>query len=94
MFFAWRLRFLPVVLDVSLRGLSSVMRRVVRVAMSEVGVVCGLLVVTGFVVFGGFLVMPSSVLVMFGGLVMVFGCLIGHEDLLVREATPAGMKSR
>jgi hypothetical protein len=76
------LRFRSVVLDVRLCGFGGVVRRVLRVAVRDVGVVSGLLVVAVRVVHGSFLVMPGRVLVMFGSLVMVFSRVIAHGDLL------------
>jgi hypothetical protein len=52
------------------------------VAVCEVRMVRGLLVVPSLIVFCRFLVMPSGVLMMFGGLRMMCCCLICHLILL------------
>ncbi len=48
----------------------------------NVRVMCRLFVLTGLMMLGSFLVMPRRVLVMFGGLPVMFSSLLGHAILL------------
>ncbi len=64
--------------DVLLGRFRGVMRSVMEVALSRVGVVRRGLVIAGFVMFGGLAMMSSGVLVVLGCLGMMFCCLLGH----------------
>jgi hypothetical protein len=54
---------------------------VAGVAMRGMGVVGGLLVITGVMVLGGFAMMLGGMLVMFGGLVVMFDGVLAHKAL-------------
>jgi hypothetical protein len=73
---------LAVMLGVVLGGLGCVMRGVVKVALSGVGVMGCRLVVTSFVVLGRFAMMTGGVVVVFRCLEMVLCCLLGHVSSL------------
>jgi hypothetical protein len=74
-----RALFLSVLLGVSLRRFFAVMHGVSCVSSSRVGVVCGLLMVSGVVVLGRFTVMMRSVRVVFRCLLVMFGSFLGHR---------------
>jgi hypothetical protein len=61
-----------VMLGVMTACLNMMMFGVAGMAMGAVGVMRGLFVIAGLMVLGGFAVMLRCVLVMFGGLVMMF----------------------
>jgi hypothetical protein len=71
-----------VVFDVSLRGFGGMMRGVMMMAMRQVRVMRGEMMIAGFVVARGFAMMPGSVFVMFGCFVVVLGGLLGHKSSL------------
>ena len=64
-------RLVPVMLYVMLAGLGRVVGGMQMVAMSTVGVMGGLLMITGLVVLGCLMVMSSSSFMMFSGFSMV-----------------------
>ena len=64
--------------SVMLAGLFGVMFRVGMVAMREMGMVCGFLVIAGFMVFDGGPVMPGGVFMMFCGTAMMFSGFFRH----------------
>jgi hypothetical protein len=74
--------FFAVVFYVALRRLRRVMQGMKMVAVCQVRMVRGLLVVSGLMVFCRFLVMPSGVLMMFGRLGMMCCCFACHPILL------------
>jgi len=65
-------------LGVALGCLRGVVRRMMQVAMRDMGVMRGGLVVAGFVVLLGGLVVPRCMLVMLGGLAMMLDCVLRH----------------
>jgi hypothetical protein len=73
-------RFLPVMLNVLLGRLRSVMAGMMQVPLRGVRVVRCQLVISGFVMRRCFAMMPGRVLVMFCCLVMMFCRLLGHES--------------
>jgi hypothetical protein len=66
-------------LHVGFCRLSSMMRRMLKVAMGRVGVVGRLLVVPRVIVLRGLAMMPRRVLMVFRCLPMVFCCLFRHK---------------
>src|SRR6516225_5600271 len=82
--------FLAVLLHVGLASFLGVLSRVMRMASSRVGMMCGFLVVSTIVMLGRFAVMAGSVGMMFCGLPMVLGCFFRHDcDLLVMSVAAA-----
>ena len=69
---------LAVVLGVMTARLGMVFFGVAGMAVGAVGVMRRLFVMAGLMVLGGFAVMLSRVLVMFGGLVMMFDRVFAH----------------
>jgi len=67
---------MPVVLSVELGGLSGMVRGMVMMAIGNMGVMRGCLVITSVMVFGGQVVMPCCMLVVFGCFAMVLGCFL------------------
>jgi hypothetical protein len=65
--------------DVVLGGVAFVIGGMHGVAVSQMGVVSGLLVVFGFMMGGGFMVVARSVLVVFRCLLVVLSCFLGHR---------------
>jgi len=76
--------------DVRLGRFRGVMRCMLVVAVSQVGMVCGQFVAAGLVVLCCFLMMACCVFVVLCRLVMMFRCLPGHEipPLGRREKNP------
>ena len=70
-----------VFVGVELAGLFCVMRRVQRVAVRNVSVMSGALVVTGFMMSGGFAVMFGCGFMMMGSLMMMFGAFVCHGQV-------------
>ena len=66
-------------LHVDLASFLGVLSRVMRMASSRVGMMCGFLVVSTIVMLGRFAVMAGSVGMMFCGLPMVLGCFFRHD---------------
>ena len=67
-------------LGVMAAGFGMMMFGMAGVAVRAMGMVSGLFVMAGFMVLGGFAVVPCSLLVMFGGLVMMvlYACVFAH----------------
>jgi hypothetical protein len=79
---AGRLGLVPVMLCVQLGRLARMVRGVVGVPVSGVGVVRSGFMVTGFMVLGSFPMMTGRVLMMLGSLVVMLCGLLGHLVLL------------
>jgi hypothetical protein len=77
-------------LGMLLGGFGGVMRGVMKMPLSRVGVMGRSLVIAGFVMPCSFAVMTSRVFVVFGCLGVVLGCLLGHVSLLEFTAGRAG----
>jgi hypothetical protein len=81
--------FFAVLRAVRLRCLFSVLCSMKGVSASRMGVVSGLLVMSGVMMLGRLAVVPSRVAMMFRGLLMVFRCLLRHgissKDWLLRK---------
>jgi hypothetical protein len=71
-------------LDVVLRGLVGMVRRMHAVAVRQMGMMRGFFVVTAFIVLGGLAMMLGGVLVMLGSGVMMILMRLGHRILLSR----------
>jgi hypothetical protein len=71
-----------VVFDVGFGGFRGVVRGVMMMAMRQVRVMRGEMMIAGFVMARGFAMMPGSVLVVFGCFVMMLGGLLGHKSSL------------
>ena len=67
------------VLHVTLSRLSRVMRGMLMVAVSSVGMMCRLLMIACFMVLTGFTMMMSGLLVVFSGLGVVASSFLGHS---------------
>jgi hypothetical protein len=73
-----------VLLGVMPAGFGVVLFGVAGMTVGGVSVMGGLFVIAGFVMFGGFAVMLRRVLVVLGGLVMMFdACVVAHGALPV-----------
>jgi hypothetical protein len=70
-----------VLLGVMAAGLGVMLFGVAGMAMRGVGVVSGLLVIAGFMMLGGFAVMLCRMLVVFGGLLVMFDGVFAHVSL-------------
>jgi hypothetical protein len=71
-------------LDMMLDRVFGVLDGVQVMAVREVRVVGGFLVVAGLVVRGGFVVMARSVFVMLGCLFVMMSCFVGHRTTSIR----------
>ena len=67
-----------VLFGVSLGGFGGVVRRVMKMAVGDVGVMSGDVMIFFFVVPRGFAMMMRRKFVMLGSLVVMLGCLLGH----------------
>jgi len=67
-----------VIFDMRLRGFSSMVRRVIVVPLSQMGMMpCGF-VLAALMVLRGLAMMPRRMLMMFRCLVVMLGCFLGH----------------
>jgi hypothetical protein len=83
-----------VVFDVGLGGFGGVVRGVLQMAVSGVGVMRSSFVVAGFVVLRGGTVMSCGVLVVLGGFAVMFGGLLAHVRLLIQNSDRADSRKR
>ena len=67
-----------VLFGVSLSGFGGVVRRVMKVAVGDVSVMGGDVMIFFFVVPRGFAMMMRREFVMLGSFVVMLGCLLGH----------------
>jgi len=68
----------------------SVVCGVVMMAVSDVRMMSGQMMITGFEVARGFAMMTGRVFVMFGCFVMVLNCFVGHRSSVTLKIYPAG----
>jgi hypothetical protein len=68
--------------DVSLGGFRGVVRGVMMMAMRQVRVMRGEMMIAGFVMARGFAMVARSVLMVFGCFVVVLSGLLGHKSSL------------
>ena len=73
---------MTVVLRVRLRCLGRMMRGMRMVTVGAVGMVGSLLMCSRLMVPGSFIMVPRSLLVVFGGVAMMFSCGLRHGALL------------
>jgi len=66
---------------VMLAGFFGVLARVVQMALCDVGMMAGLLMIPGFMMFGGSFVVLRGVFVMFRSFAVMLRGLFGHVEL-------------